>query len=267
MTSGIATWLPPTTSRVAGGTCTSTKTWTAPPGPRLTVRETPVARAGCAAAGAAASRAGSPSDPSRCPSSSKRSLAPPPGASIRVRIAADPPAATCCRTFRRARAFPVGCRAVTEGHRLDEDLDGPPARETDLPGVLVPEIEGEQLRPGSLEHALGLGHHLGVHAAPDRHRAEDPTVLTDPHLRPLLARSGAVGADEGGERRPTFGPAEGLDLVEDLAHAAYCSSEEALALETGRAGPGRGPTTVKRAWRSVSPGLFAYPPTFPPSAR
>ena len=42
---------------------------------------------------------------------------------------------------------PVGHRTLAEGDGLDEDLDGPAAREPDLPRILVAEIEGKELRP------------------------------------------------------------------------------------------------------------------------
>jgi hypothetical protein len=42
-----------------------------------------------------------------------------------------------------------------------------------------------------------------------------------------------VGADEGRECGPALDLAEGLDLVEELAHAAYCSSGPRPALESG----------------------------------
>ena len=90
VTSGMATWVAPTTASVGAGMWTSTNARTSP---RLTVREAPVANDSSASRTASASSAGSPSVPVRRPSSSTRSFAPAPAASRRVTIAPARPVA------------------------------------------------------------------------------------------------------------------------------------------------------------------------------
>ena len=84
----------------------------------------------------------------------------------------------------------------------------------------------EKLRRAVGEDVLGLGHDLRVDAPADRHRAEDPPVFPDPHLRALLAGRGPVGGDERGEGGAALDPAEGVDLLEELAHGFIVAGDD-----------------------------------------
>jgi hypothetical protein len=90
-------------------------------------------------------------------------------------------------------------RAI-ERERLDEHLDRASARETDLPRVLVAQIHLEQTRAHRAENVFGFFDDLCVDAAADRDRAQHATALAHQHLGALLARSGAAGIHEGGDR-------------------------------------------------------------------
>ena len=99
VTSGIATWLPPTTRRVGGGRCTSTNTLhllarAEPHGPRHARRQRAARRrGGRLVEGRIGQRALAP------PVVEQEELGPGVGGSIRVRIAPEPPTATWLRSF------------------------------------------------------------------------------------------------------------------------------------------------------------------------
>ena len=109
-------------------------------------------------------------------------------------------------------------RAV-EGHRLDEHLDGPAAGQPDLPGLLIAQVELEQAGQVLPEHLGRLLDDLGVHAAADGDRSEDPAALADQHLRAFFPGGRAAGVHERRQRDLALRLAEPLDVLEELAHA------------------------------------------------
>ena len=181
------------------------------------VFEMPARLAWVASATKRASREGSPRVPSTTPVSRTRSLAPLPASSSRVTMAARPP---------RVR---VGARALVQGEggvarpvqrdRLHEHLDGAPAGEPDLPGLLVAQIQLEQPRAIRAQHIGGLLDHLGVHAAADGDGAQDAAPVAHQHLGAFLARRGAARVDQGGQGDLPLGPAELVEVVEELGLA------------------------------------------------
>ncbi len=104
-------------------------------------------------------------------------------------------------------------------HGLDEDVHDPAAGEAEVPGIFIGHGNGEQRRASAREHRLGLGDHPRVHAAADRHRAEDSSVGADPHLGTLLPRRGALHRHQGGHGDALPRSRDAMQLIERLTHA------------------------------------------------
>src|SRR5438552_128491 len=144
--------------------------------------------------------------------------------------------------------------------RLDEHLDRAAARETDLPRVLVAQIELEEPGPHRREDVLGLLEDLGVHAAADRHGAQDRPAFTDDHLGAFLARRRAAGVHERRDGHLAGGTAQLVEVIEELRHGnpmirraeprskpRYKLSVRARSLSAARLWPGAKTSTSGRA--------------------
>src|SRR5213592_4388000 len=59
---------------------------------------------------------------------------------------------------------------------------------------------------------------LGVHAAADRHGAQDRPAFTDDHLGAFLARRRAAGVHERGDGHLAGGTAQLVEVIEELRH-------------------------------------------------
>jgi hypothetical protein len=116
----------------------------------------------------------------------------------------------------------VGAHALEKigGQRLDEHLDRAAARETDLPGFLVAQVELEEPRAIRVQHVLGLLDHLGVDATADRDGAEHGSALTDQHLGAFFARRGAARVHQGRDRDLARSPPKFVNLIEEFRHGS-----------------------------------------------
>ena len=122
-----------------------------------------------------------------------------------------------CRSPAAAR---VGTHALQEvgGQRLDEHLDRPAARETDLPGFFVAEVQLEQPRLHRVQHVLGLLDDLRVHAPADGDGAEHGAALADEHLRAFFSRRRAPRVHERGDRDLARGASKFVNVIEEFRH-------------------------------------------------
>jgi hypothetical protein len=91
------------------------------------------------------------------------------------------------------------------------------AREAHLERLLVGDPVGLQARLAAREHLARLAVHRRLDAAAGD-RADDVAALGDGQHGPGVARRGALGADDGGDRdgRALGGPA--LERLEDVPH-------------------------------------------------
>jgi hypothetical protein len=90
--------------------------------------------------------------------------------------------------------------------------------EPDLPRLLVAQIHLEKARAHGAEDVARLLDHLGVDAAADGDRAEDPAGLVDDHPRTLLARRGAPRVHEGRDGDLARAASQAIDVLEQFAH-------------------------------------------------
>jgi hypothetical protein len=102
--------------------------------------------------------------------------------------------------------------------RLDEHLDRAAARQPDLPGLLVAQIQLEEPGPVRVQHVLGLLDHLGVHAAADGDGTKHGSAFTDEHLGAFFARRGAARVHQGRDRDLARRPPKFVNLIEEFRH-------------------------------------------------
>src|SRR5262249_40881836 len=103
------------------------------------------------------------------------------------------------------------------------DLDGAAAGETDLPGLLVTQVELEQARLVGGDDGGRLLDHLGVDAAADGDGAEDAPSLPHEHLGAFLPGRGPARVHQGGQSHLASRVAQPVEMLEELGRHTVTS--------------------------------------------
>src|SRR5205085_7635579 len=132
-------------------------------------------------------------------------------------VVGDPPlAGTLAFDDREDHLRSLGVRRLALDP-FDEDVDLAAAREPDLPGVLVRDPVGEQLRLAALEDLARVNGYVALDAAAG-HGACELAGFGDRQLRPERPGGRAPRRDDGRERNGLSAVAPALDCSECLAH-------------------------------------------------